>query len=170
MYGVSLGGGGKRYSQSRPHPEAMACYPWAREPPAYIGALSPEQRETSKLATARVLCFFPLATPEFILRPHCHLGRYRWQRSQPTRAATLPQCLRQWTRPRSVTDIGIFLDGFFGFRISMYSLVSYYFSCFLLEYDLNELVGLAELDQFLFFHYSTILRQSIPNDSNDNYK
>src|SRR5207253_551281 len=111
--GVSLGGGGKKVSQSRPFPGAIARDPWAREPPAYrnIGASNPWKTSKltttrfliSKLATARVLCF-PAHQPTLTMCPHCHQGIYRWQQSQATRAATFPQRLRQWTYEGSVVD------------------------------------------------------------------
>jgi len=62
VHGICLGGGGKRYSQSRLHPGAIARYPRAREPPAYIEAWFSQEWETSKLATTRLL-IFQLATP-----------------------------------------------------------------------------------------------------------
>jgi len=39
-----------------------------------------------------------------IWRPHSHQRIYRWQRSQATRAAAFPQCLRQWTYEGSVRE------------------------------------------------------------------
>ena len=112
---VSLGGGRKRYSQSRPHPEVIAPYPWARDPRPReweTSRLATTRLLISKLATARGLCFFPPTTPAFHLRPHCHLRRYRWQRSQPTRAATFPQRLRQWTFVERARERWNCLDGF----------------------------------------------------------
>ena len=60
-HGIWLGGGGKRYSQSRLHPEAIARYPRARKPPTYIGAWFSREWETLKLTTTRLL-IFQLAT------------------------------------------------------------------------------------------------------------
>jgi len=59
----------------------------------------------------------PLKLP---LRPHCHLGIYRCQRSCATRAAILPHRLRQWKYRTRLID-GIYHLNGFGFLSSLYS-------------------------------------------------
>ena len=55
---------GKRYSQSRPHPEAIACYPWARELASYIEATPPGSgRPRSSLQLA---CIFRIPNPSHL--------------------------------------------------------------------------------------------------------
>ena len=83
---VSLGGGGKRYSQSRPHPVAIATqgpgshpYIYRSRVPLGVGAFEVRHNSPSHLQArySSGSLFFPPTTPHFILRPHCHLGRYR---------------------------------------------------------------------------------------------
>jgi len=75
------------------------------------------------------LAFFVTLPPPraLSLRPHCHLGIYRCQRSPTTRAAASPQRLRQWKYGRRLIDGIDHLDGL-GFLISLYS------QCFILSF------------------------------------
>ena len=79
----------------------------------------------SKLATARVFCY-PPTTLTLSLRPHCHLGIYRCQRSPTTRAAASPQRLRQWKHEHRLND-GIYGLGFLISLYSQYFIFSYWF-------------------------------------------
>ena len=84
---------------------AGASFPGGRSPSTYTGraiTLSGVGDLQARYNSRSLFSDPPPMRP--IRRPHCHLGIYRWQRSQVTRAATFPQCLRQWTYERSVRE------------------------------------------------------------------
>ena len=76
----------------------------------------------SQLTTARVLCFSRPPTPSVTLRPHCHLGIYRWQRSLGARAATPPPVEIRMKGDR-VKEL---LRWLFGVTISLFSVLSHH--------------------------------------------
>ena len=76
---VSLGGGGKWYRRSGPHPGAITPYPWAQEPPAYIEAslLGGEDFEARHYSPSQLPArhssrsfFFPTHHPRIAPAPH----------------------------------------------------------------------------------------------------
>jgi len=82
----------------------------------------------------------PLNLP---LRPHCHLGIYRCQRSCATRAARLPHRLRQWKFRTRLID-GIYHLNGFGFLTSLYSSGFYSFILVIIS---MYLFGFEKLDE-----------------------
>ena len=130
--------------------EVIAHYARTRELPAYIEPSTPRGSRPrcslhlafSSPGSLQLALFVshppPLTLPQ---RPHCHLGIYRCQRSQATRAATPPQRLHQWKHGRSLIG-GIYcLDGL-GFPISLYSS---HFHCLILVIISMYLFGFGKL-------------------------
>ena len=78
---VLLGGGGKKVSKLRPCPGTLAGYPWAQEPPAYIGVELPGDFEARHNSPSHLQARYSLRSffsqrlaPTFVLRPRCHRG------------------------------------------------------------------------------------------------
>ena len=81
----------------------------------------------------------PLNLP---LRPHCHLGNYRCQRSCATRVVTLPHRLRQWKYRTRLID-GIYHLNGFSFLTSLYSSGFYSFILVIISMYLFDFAKLA---------------------------
>ena len=111
------------------HSDVIAHYTRTRELLAYIEPTTPRgstprcslQLTFSSPGSLQLEFFVshppPLTLPQ---RPNCHLRIYRCQRSQATRAATLPQRLHNWKNRRSWLDGIDCLDGLY-FPIYLYS-------------------------------------------------
>ena len=109
--------------------EVIAHYTQTQVPPAHVQPPTPgvQNLDARYLSHSRLQArysshFFvthppPLNLP---LRPHCHLGIYRCQRSHATRAATIPHRLRQWKYRTRLID-GIYHLNGSGFLTSLYS-------------------------------------------------
>jgi len=131
-YGELYGGLWRKFSPGCS--EVIAHDARTREQPPHIEPPTPrggEPRCSLQLAfsspSSLQLAFFVTRPPHptLLLRPHCHLGIYRCQRSQATRAAASP----------TASDSGHIEDGFwfsyFSVLISFsYSHIGYYLNVF----------------------------------------